>query len=254
MVNSTKAKISLAVITASTWVFWIVLSLLNDRRNLYSNYNSFNEKINPPELNVNSPQTLMGKVALLEQLLEIGDIDALKELLISLINQNQETWELSLMLVEIERKKGNLAEAQKEINRIRKKYPENLHLINIKVLLDLEQVRNRDAISFLRSQFESTKTTSSRISIGLLLANTLSKSGRTSSAEDLYYLLSKENPKDPKALLALAELKNEQGQYIKALKILKELRSKRTKTGSQDLLIDELVEEWGRKAALRKAF
>ena len=253
MTNSTKAKAAFAILTALGWLSWLGLTLFNSTNTYSSTEESLNKDLrNIKGLKAKQSISTNNQLVLLESLLALKRFKEAKAMLETLILKEPNLWMLSIIYIEIARHEGNTLEAQKEITRIRKIHPDNLQLMKIKALIDFEQSRGGDSIAMLRRKFEENKVKSARLSLGLLLADLLQKTGKDSSAKELYLLLSKESPKDTRALLGLSELKQQQGKYIEALRTLGKVRNQRTKLGESDSLIDGLAEEWGLKAAKKK--
>ena len=180
---------------------------------------------------------------LLERLLVLGRNEEAMTQIELLMARQPKTWLWKLMLAELKREQGDRDGAQKDINQLMTIQPHNLEVLQLKILLDLEAGREKAAVAELKKRFES-KTKGKRIPIGLLLADLQRQTGQTKAAAALYRVLSNESPTDARPLLALALMRQEQGQDQQAQTLLQEARERRKKPGEADPLIDGLASQW----------
>ena len=187
---------------------------------------------------------------LLERLLVLGRNEEAMTQIELLMARQPKTWLWKLMLAELKREQGDRDGARNDINQLMTIQPHNLEVLQLKILLDLEAGREKAAVTELKKRFES-KTKGKRIPIGLLLADLQRQTGQTKAAAALYRVLSNESPTDARPLLALALMRQEQGQDQQAQTLLQEARERRKKPGEADPLIDGLASQW-RLNSIRK--
>lgn len=120
-------------------------------------------------------------------------------------------------------------------------------------LLQLEQGRGAQAqtqLSALLEKASKPEPQPQAIGIGLLLGDLLQRQGQKANAEALYIRLAGEFDKDPRPLLALALLRQEQGNSKGAQEALALARGRQPDQVNQRL--DQVASTWG-LSSLRQA-
>ena len=116
------------------------------------------------------------------------------------------------------------------------------------MLLDQEQGRQRQVTAELTVRFKDLEP-GQRSEIGLLLADLLRQSGSDQTAMRLYGQLATENKTDARPLLALALLRQEQGNSEAVQTLLKQARERRDTNGRIHPLIDVVAAQLELSAA-----
>ncbi len=172
-----------------------------------------------------------------------GAIDSLDKLIL----KEPKNWIWKTIRVEIARRAGLINFASSEINQLVSLHPKNIHIIKLKVLIDLDLGEEDSAIAFLKAKLNSgSKDT--RIPISLLLADLYQEIGNKKAAKNIYQSLAKEEPNNPTPLLALAIINGQQENYTRAKQLLEKARILTLEDKSDDQLIDRLSIYWSLKS------
>ena len=133
--------------------------------------------------------------------------------------------ELTLFKAELQRRNGQLEAARHSHQHLMRLHPNDVQVLQLLVLLDQEQGRHHQATAELTTRFKGLEP-GQRLEIGLLLADLLRLSGSHQAAIKLYGELAQEDANDARPLLALALLRQEQGDREDVHALLKQTRER----------------------------
>ena len=190
---------------------------------------------------------------LLELLLALGEEKRATVLLEQLADQQPERWQLRLLLAELRRNGNDRTGAERELRQLLNLQPDRIEALQLMTLLQLEQGRGNEAQAQLKALLEKASKPNPQpkaIGIGLLLGDLLQRQGHRAEAAALYLRLASDAPKDPRPLLALALLRQEQGDGKGAQEALALARSRQP--DQTNLRLDQVASTWG-LASLRRA-
>ena len=190
---------------------------------------------------------------LLELLLALGQQREATVLLEQMADQQPERWQLRLLLAELRRNGNDRSGAERELRQVLNLRPDRIEALQLMTLLQLEQGRGSQAQGQLKALLEKTSKPTVQpqaISIGLLLGDLLQRQGQRAEAAALYARLAADVPKDPRPLLALALLRQEQGDGKAAQEALALARSRQP--DQANLRLDQVASTWG-LSSLRQA-
>ena len=156
--------------------------------------------------------------------------------------------ELTLFKADLQRRNGQPEAARRSLQHLLRLHPNDLQVLQLLVLLDQEQGRQRQVTAELTARFNGLEP-GQRLEIGLLLADLLRQSGSNQTAMRLYGQLATENKTDARPLLALALLRQEQGNSEAVQTLLKQARERRDANGRLHPLIDDVAAQLGLSAA-----
>ena len=148
--------------------------------------------------------------------------------------------ELHLFKAELQRRNGQPEAARRSLQQLMRLHPNDPQVLQLLVLLDQQQGRQSEATSALTARFKGLEA-GQRMEIGLLLADLLRQGGSPQTAKTLYRQLAEEEPTNPRPLLALALLLQEQGHGQEIQALLKQARQRRDANGRTDPSIDRLA-------------
>ena len=190
---------------------------------------------------------------LLELLLALGEQRQATSLLEQMADQQPERWQLRLLLAELRRNGNDRSGAERELRQLLNLNPGRIEALQLMTLLQLEQGRGAQAqaqLSALLEKASKPEPQPQAIGIGLLLGDLLQRQGQKANAEALYIRLAGEFDKDPRPLLALALLRQEQGNSKGAQEALALARGRQPDQVNQRL--DQVASTWG-LSSLRQA-
>ena len=156
--------------------------------------------------------------------------------------------ELTLFKADLQRRNGQPEAARRSLQYLLRLHPNDLQVLQLLVLLDQEQGRQHQVTAELTARFKGLEP-GQRLEIGLLLADLLRQSGSDQTAMGLYGQLATENKTDARPLLALALLRQEQGNSEAVQTLLKQARERRDANGRLHPLIDVVAAQLGLSAA-----
>ena len=193
---------------------------------------------------------------LLELLLAMGQEQEAIALLRAMADQQPQRWQLRLLLAELQRKGNDRSGAQRDLERLLSLQPDRIEALQLMALVQLEQGSGAAAQTRLKGLLESRLKPTSRpeaVPIGLLLGDLQQRQGQGAEAAALYGRLAGEFAKDPRPLLALALLRQEQGNGPAAQAALAQARARMS--NASGLRLDQVASSWGvsslRSGALR---
>lgn len=183
---------------------------------------------------------------LLELLIALGEQGEATALLERMSDQQPERWQLRLLLAELRRNSNDRSGAERELRLLLHLKPDRLEALELLTLLQLEQGRGGQAQAQLKQLLAKTskpQVQPQALGIGLLLADLSQRLGQTTEAAALYSQLAADFPKDPRPLLGLALLRQQQGDAKGAQEALMQARGRQNEASGRAL--DEIASAWG---------
>ncbi len=190
---------------------------------------------------------------LVQLLLVLNQQEEATVLLEQLADQQPKRWQLRLLLAELHRNNNNRSAAERELRQLLNLSPDRIEALQLMTLLQLEQGRGNEAQAQLKALIEKASKPAVQpqvLPLGLLLGDLQQRMGQTAAAGATYTKLSTDFPRDPRPLLALALLRQEQGDTKAAQEALAQARIRQP--GSQDSRLDRVAASWG-ISSLRQA-
>ena len=185
---------------------------------------------------------------LLERLVTLERLQEAEVVLQPWLSGRSTPRELTLFKAELQRRNGQPESARRSLHLLLQLHPNDLQVLQLLVLLDQEQGRQRQVTAELTVRFKGLEP-GQRLEIGLLLADLLRQSGSDQTAMRLYGQLATENKTDARPLLALALLRQERGDSEAVQTLLKQARERRDANGRIHPLIDVVAAQLGLSAA-----
>ncbi|MBD1193187.1 tetratricopeptide repeat protein [Vulcanococcus sp. Clear-D1] len=183
---------------------------------------------------------------LVQLLLVLNQQEEATVLLEQLADQQPKRWQLRLLLAELHRTNNNRSAAERELRQLLNLSPDRIEALQLMTLLQLEQGRGNEAQGQLKAQIEKASKPALQpqvLPLGLLLGDLQQRMGQNAAAGVTYTKLASDFPRDPRPLLALALLRQEQGDAKAAQEALAQARSRQP--GSRDNLLDRVAASWG---------
>ncbi|MEY3962774.1 MAG: hypothetical protein RLZZ106_29 [Cyanobacteriota bacterium] len=183
---------------------------------------------------------------LVQLLLVLNQQEEATALLEQLADQQPKRWQLRLLLAELHRNNNNRSAAERELRQLLNLSPERIEALQLMALLQLEQGRGNEAQAQLKAQMEKASKPAvqpSVLPLGLLLGDLQQRMGQNAAAGATYTKLATDFPRDPRPLLALALLRQEQGDAKAAQEALAQARNRQP--GSKDSRLDRVAASWG---------
>lgn len=183
---------------------------------------------------------------LVQLLLVLNQQQEATALLEQLADQQPQRWQLRLLLAELHRSNNDRTAAERELRQLLNLSPNRIEALQLMTLLQFEQGRGALAQTQLKGQLEKANKPSPKpeaLAIGLLLADLQQRMGQRAEAAALYTKLAADFPRDPRPLLALALMRQEQGDSKGAQEALAQARSRQP--NSQDSRLDQVAASWG---------
>ena len=192
---------------------------------------------------------------LLQLLLVLGQQQEATALLEQLADQQPQQWQLRVLLAELRRNGNDRSGAERELRQVLNLKPDRIEALQLLTLLQLEQGRGGQAQVQLKALMEKASKPVVQpqvLPIGMLLADLQQQQGQRAEAAALYLKLASDFPRDPRPLLALALLRQEQGDTKAAQEAMALARSRQP--DKPDPRLDQVAASWGltslRRAAL----
>jgi tetratricopeptide (TPR) repeat protein len=190
---------------------------------------------------------------LLQLLLVLGQEQEATALLEQLADQQPQQWQLRVLLAELRRNGNDRSGAERELRQVLNLKPDRIEALQLLTLLQLEQGRGGQAQAQLKGLLEKASkplVQPQALPIGMLLADLQQQQGQKAEAAALYLKLAGDFPRDPRPLLALALLRQEQGDTKAAQEAMALARSRQP--DKPDARLDQVAASWG-LTSLRKA-
>jgi predicted Zn-dependent protease len=165
------------------------------------------------------------------------------------VQQQPQRWHLRLLLAELRREQNDLAGAERELQQLLSRQPDQVEALQLLALLQLESGRGSQAqmrVQAALNRASKPKLLPQALPIGLLLANLQLKRGQAAQAQALLGGLARDFPQDPRPLLARALIEQDQGQGAAAQASLAAARS--LTPGKGDPRLDQLAAAWQMQA------
>ena len=183
---------------------------------------------------------------LLELLIALGEQQQATALLEQMSDQQPERWQLRLLLAELRRHGNDRSGAERELRQLLNLKPDRLEALQLLTLLQLEQGHGGQAqvqLKALLAKASKPEIQPQALGIGLLLADLDQQLGQAGEAAAVYGQLAAGFPKDPRPLLALALLRQQQGDARGAQDALGLARGRLGETNGRSL--DAVASAWG---------
>ena len=183
---------------------------------------------------------------LVDLLIQQGQSQEASLVLERLADQQPQNWQLRLLLAELRRNNNDRPGAEREVRQILNLKPDQIEALQLLTLLQLEQGRGTEAEAQLKTLLEAKskpRPQPQKLGIGLLLGDLRQRQGKTADALALYGQLAKDFPRDPKPLLAIALLKQDQGDLPGASQALAEAQARQPE--KKDPRLDRVAASWG---------
>ena len=183
---------------------------------------------------------------LVQLLLVLNEQEEATALLEQLADQQPKRWQLRLLLAELHRNNNNRSAAERELRQLLNLSPDRIEALQLMTLLQLEQGRGNAAQAQLKAQIEKASKPAVQpqvLPLGLLLGDLQQRMGQKAAAGATYTKLASDFPRDPRPLLALALLRQEQGDAKAAQEALAQARSRQP--GNNDSRLDRVAASWG---------
>jgi tetratricopeptide (TPR) repeat protein len=183
---------------------------------------------------------------LVQLLLALNQQEEATALLEQLADQQPQRWQLRLLLAELHRNNNNRSAAERELRQLLNLSPNRIEALQLMALLQFEQGRGSEAQAQLKAQIERASKPAIEpqvLPLGLLLGDLQQRMGQKAAAAATYTKLAAEFPRDPRPLLALALLRQEQGDSKGAQEALAQARNRQP--GSKDTRLDQVAASWG---------
>ena len=167
-------------------------------------------------------------------------------LLEQMADQDPGRWSLRLLLADLRRNANDRSGAERELRQILNQDPGQIEALQRMALLQLEQGRGREARTQLQDLHRQAQTPTLRpqaLAIGLLLADLMQRKGDLPAAAQLNQQLSQQFPSDARPWLALALVRQQQGDGQASQRALVGARSRLGGQGAQRL--DQVAVSWG---------
>ena len=167
-------------------------------------------------------------------------------LLEQMADQDPGRWSLRLLLADLRRNANDRSGAERELRQILNQDPGQIEALQRMALLQLEQGRGREARTQLQDLHRQAQTPTLRpqaLAIGLLLADLMQRQGDLPAAAQLNQQLSQQFPSDARPWLALALVRQQQGDGQASQRALVGARSRLGGQGAQRL--DQVAVSWG---------
>ena len=173
--------------------------------------------------------------------------------LLLVLNQQQEATALLEQLADQQPQQWQLRVLLAELRQVLNLKPHRIEALQLLTLLQLEQGRGSQAQAQLKALIDKASKPVVQpqvLPIGMLLADLQQQQGQTAEAAALYLKLASDFPRDPRPLLALALLRQEQGDTKAAQEAMAMARSRQP--DRPDPRLDQVAASWG-LSSLRKA-
>ena len=190
--------------------------------------------------------TALDRQRLLSLLLGLDRQAEAIDLLEQMADQEPGRRSLRLLLADLRRTTNDRSGAERELRQILNQDPGQIEALQRMALLQLEQGRGSEARSQLQgllSKAQTPRLKPQALAIGLLLADLMQRQGDLPAAAQLNQQLSQQFPSDARPWLALALVRQQQGDGQASQRALVGARSRLGGQGAQRL--DQVAVSWG---------
>ena len=165
-----------------------------------------------------------------------------------LADQEPDRWSLRLLLAELRRDQGDRAGAQRELRMILNRRSDQMEALQLMTLLQLEQGQGSLAETSVKALYQRAlrpPVHPQALGLGLLLADLQQRRGQGIAAVATYRQLAADFPEDQRPLIALAILREQEGDRNGALEALRQARQRLRDPNKGDPRLDRLAATWG---------
>lgn len=165
-----------------------------------------------------------------------------------LADREPDRWSLRLLLAELRRDQGDRNGAQRELRMILNRRSDQMEALQLMTLLQLEQGRGSQAEAQVKAAYQKATRPPLQpqaLGLGLLLADLQQRRGQGAAAVATYRQLAVDFPDDQRPLIALALLREQQGDRNGALEALNQARQRLRDPNKSDPRLDRLAASWG---------
>ncbi len=190
--------------------------------------------------------TAQERQRLLSLLLGLGRQEEAITLLEQLSDQDPTRLPLRLLLADLRRNANDRRGAERELRAILNQDPGQIEALQRMALLQVEQGRGAQARAQLQGLWHNAQQPGRQpqaLAIGLLLADLLHRQGDLAAAARVNHQLSSQFPADARPWLALALVRQQQGDQAAAQQALVQARSRLGGQGAARL--DQVAVSWG---------
>ena len=179
---------------------------------------------------------------LLRLRLALGDRSGAIKLLEPLSDQNPEQPSLRLLLADLKSQSNDNAGAERELRQVLNVQPLHPQALRDYARLQLKLGRQQALQQQLQASAEVAKGKPEALPIGLLLADLQQSNGQLGEATATYRGLISDHPNDPRPVLALALLRNSQGDLYAARALLQQAKLNSTPVAAG--VLDQVAAGW----------
>jgi len=250
MQNPRRILLLLASMVGAALVGWIVAASMAPETRARASRLAEDQQVATLMQRLQDPDELSEaeRVLLLERLVSMERLQEAEVALQPWLSGRSTPRELILFKAELQRRNGQPEAARRSLQQLMRLHPNDPQVLQLLVLLDQQQGRQNEATAALTARFKGLEA-GQRMEIGLLLADLLRQGGSPQTAKTLYRQLAEEEPTNPRPLLALALLLQEQGHGQEIQALLKQARQRRDANGQTDPSIDRLAGQLGLSTA-----
>lgn len=182
------------------------------------------------------------QLQLLRLRLASGDRQGAIALLEPLSERHPQQWSLRLLLADLRQQQNDTTGAEREIKQVLQRNPLQAEALRDYARLQL-RLGNKAAVEEqLKRSAAAAQGRPEALPIGLLKADLQQRNGEQAAAESTYTALIAAHPSDPRPLLALALLKQSQGDLATARQLL--LRAKLHSSAAAGHVLDQVAASW----------
>lgn len=189
---------------------------------------------------------------LLERLIALGRYRDSIVLVQSQLERQPKAWRWRLLLSQLLRRSGDRRGADRELALLQRLHPDRMEILEATAWNDLNHGRSQASIERIKRLFEARPKTQ-RLTLGLLFADLYRQTGQVGEATATYRQLAHENPTDPRPLLALALLQQEQGQSASAQALLAQAQQRQSPEEALRRPLKGLAARWALETARASA-
>ena len=191
------------------------------------------------------------QMQLLKLRLASGDDEGAIALLEPLSDRNPSQWSLRLLLADLRQQQNDMTGAEREIRQVLNINPIQPQALQDYARLQLKLGNEQAVVEQLKAAVVAAAGRPEALPIGLLQADLQQRQGLNAEAEATYSSLIAAHPTDPRPFLALALLKQTQGQIAAAKQLLQ--RAKLYSSPVAGNVLDQIAASWSVGAIRQQA-